>query len=295
MFMYTLFVDDSGSQDYKTAYTHKFVQDPPLFEGHEQFWRDNYFVLAGVQIHKENLASLNVHIDKIKRKYFGTHKVEIKSDWLRNPYNRQKHYVKPFHIRSKHLDAFGDEIVDFIEKERQRIKIIAVVFDKRFYGKTKRKTPDGNILGKTTQVLLERVHYSKTPHKIYFDQMISSLKLHKGRHGNILHVWKNSFGMKQFYVSNYENILEISFKNSSADNFLQIADLCAYNVYRQFVHYGREWQRPKCENILLYQYFDKIRCNFITLNGRVSGVGLVCIPNLPKHNWDILEGCEKRE
>lgn len=37
----------------------------------------------------------------------------------------------------------------------------------------------------------------------------------------------------------------VSFDNSANSNFLQLADIVAYNVWRQFVEYGDEWDNSK--------------------------------------------------
>jgi hypothetical protein len=30
---------------------------------------------------------------------------------------------------------------------------------------------------------------------------------------------------------------------SNENNLIQLADLCAYNIYRQFLNYGKEWEK----------------------------------------------------
>lgn len=78
----------------------------------------------------------------------------------------------------------------------------------------------------------------------------------------------------------------------------KIADICAYNIFRQFALYGREWMGRKKNNdglsaMSMYPYFDKIRCNFLfnPLNNQVRGVGLTCVPDFDKVNWNLLKGC----
>jgi len=48
--VYKTFVDDSGKKNFHTPYAIDFVENPPTFEGYEEFWRDNYFVLCGVRV-----------------------------------------------------------------------------------------------------------------------------------------------------------------------------------------------------------------------------------------------------
>lgn len=290
--MFSIYVDDSGSTEYINPYSKDFIKSPPPFQAYESFWRNNYFVLCGVRVANMYKKELNENINELKKTYFGTHKVEIKSDWLRNPKRREKHYSDIYKIDNAQLDEFGEQIFKLIAKERKYLQLATVVFDKRFYGDSKRNVPEGNILGKTTQVLLERIHYLGCNHNIIFDQMMSSLKLNVGKHERIINVWKNNSGMKKIHVKDYTYIKDISFKKSSSENFLQIADICAYTIYRQFVHHGRQWLQRKSKELETYCYFDKVRCNFISHKGKVSGVGLVCIPDVIKKDWNILDGCD---
>lgn len=72
--LYKVFVDDSGSREYKNPYAIEFVENPPPFEDYPQFWRDNYFVLCAVRIHHSNLGEINLKINNLKETYFKTKK-----------------------------------------------------------------------------------------------------------------------------------------------------------------------------------------------------------------------------
>lgn len=143
--MFKVFIDDSGGQNYTNPFAKEFIHNPPAFERYEDFWRDNYFVLAGVRVANMNIGDLNTTINEIKKKHFGSHKVEIKSDWIRNKKRRKKFYLDPYGITDADIDAFGQEILSFIEKERKYLQIIATVFDKRYYGDKKRSSPPKNV------------------------------------------------------------------------------------------------------------------------------------------------------
>ncbi len=297
--LYKFFIDDSGSKDYLTPYAREFINKPPLFNKYEKFWRDNYFVLCGVRISQEEIGIVNDEMNALKKKYFGTHKVEIKSDWLRNPHKRKKNYFDKFNISLEQLNKFGVELYELISKNKDRLKLSAVVFDKRFYGDKKRQSGEGNPLAKCSQILFERLQYLNTYHVVVFDQMEASLRVDKGNHGKILKVLKENEGMEKIFVTEYDKISDIKFAESSKENFLQIADICAYNIYRQFVHYGREWDGQKKDKsgksvMKKYKYFDKIRCNFIHIpqGKKVCGVGLMCLPDMNKCQWDLLDGCD---
>jgi hypothetical protein len=297
--LYKVFIDDSGKKEYKNPYSRDFIKNPPPLEKYEDFWRDNYFVLCGVRVKQDDLKIINSEINELKKEYFGTHKVEVKSDWLRNPHKRKKHYLTTFNISSEKLNEFGEQFIDLIGKYKGQLKLLAVVFDKRFYGDAKRQKSEGIPLLKTAQILFERLQYNTTGYNIVvFDQMESSLKLSKGQHDKILNVFQKNHGMEKIFVDKYDKITDIKFMESCNENFLQVADICAYNIFRQFVEFGREWAgQTKSKDgktvMSTYPYFDRIRCNFLyaSLNRQVRGVGLTCIPDIYKVNWDLLEGC----
>ncbi|MCX7928591.1 MAG: DUF3800 domain-containing protein [Patescibacteria group bacterium] len=296
--LYKVFIDDSGKKEYKNPYSKDFIAHPPPFEKYEEFWRDNYFVLCGVRIKQEDLKIINSEINQLKKEYFGTHRVEIKSDWLRNPHKRKRRYLIPFKISPERLNEFGEKFIDLIGLYKEQLKILAVVFDKRFYGDNKRQKAEGKPLLKTAQVLFERVQYSAGYNIVIFDQMESSLKLSKGDHDKILNVFQKNCGMEKIFVDKYDKIIDIKFMRSCDENFLQVADICAYNVFHQFVKFGRDWtgktkSKEGKATMNFYPYFDRIRCNFLYApsNMQVRGIGLTCIPDIDKINWDLLEGC----
>lgn len=243
--LYKVFIDESGQKEYVTRYSRDFITSPPNFEKYEDFWRNNYFVLAAVRVKQEDLGEVNSALNALKKEYFKTHKVEIKSDWLRNPYQRKKRYLDPFRISPENLNECGERFIDLIAHYKDKVKIISVVFDKRYYGDAKRSTPEGIPLLKTTQVLFERLQYAGNYQIVVFDQMESSLKLSVGQHKTILQVFQ---------------------ENAGKDGKSKMGT---------------------------YSYFDRIRCNFYfdPLAEQVRGYGFVCLPDLNKVNWNILEGC----
>lgn len=296
---YKVFVDDSGKKEYLTPYSRKFIENPPLFQEYPNFWRDNYFVLCGVRVKQKDLPVINEEINRLKKNFFGTYKVEVKSDWLRNPHQRKKHYLDVYKITPEKLNRFGNEYIDLIAKYKSKIKLIGVIFDKRYYGDVKRQRAEGHPLLKTVQCLFERLQYNTSGYNIViFDQMESSLKLNIGQHDKILKIFQKNMDMEKIYVDQYTKIADIKFMKSKDENFLQIADICGYNIFRQFVQFGREWtgkykDKSGRKKMNVYKYFDKIRCNFLyhPYNKQVRGIGLICIPDLDKINWNILDGC----
>lgn len=290
--LYKVFIDDSGSREYSTPYSRDFTINAPETEKYLDFWRKNYFVLTAVRVSESSLDVINQEINDLKFKTFQTNDVEIKSDWLRNPFQRKKHYLELFNITQESLNQFGEAIFDLIGRYRSKLKLISVVFDKRFFGDKRRQEIDADPLAKTAQVLFERLQYLGNYNVVIFDQMDSSLQVTRGDNGLVFKVYNESDCMKQIYVKSFTAISDVRPADSSKENFLQIADICGYPVYRQFVHYGRQWLDPNSK-MQLYPYFGKIRCNFIPKRGKVCGISLICIPDFQKNNWDLLKGCDE--
>lgn len=294
--LYKVFVDDSGSKDYKTPYTRDFVDNPPPLKGNEEFWRSNYFALCGVRVKQTEIGVIDGEISELKKNCFGTHKVEIKSTWMRIPDKRKKYYLDPYGIDAEALNKFGEDYIDLIARHADKMKLIGVVFDKRYYGDQKRNAGDGNPLLKTVQVLMEKVQYAGNINIITFDQFESSLSVDKGHHNRVMGIFRNNDGVETSFTDEYDNIADIEFKKSCDENFLQVADICAYNIHRQFVEFGREWcgenETDGKTTLSTYPYFERLRCNFhADIKGQVRGVGLTCIPTVKKVNWGFLNNC----
>jgi hypothetical protein len=216
---------------------------------------------------------------------------------LRNPLQRKKHYLAPFGISEFDLNKFVESIYAIVHNGVQDIKLIAVVFDKRFYKDETRCTVDASPLLKSAQILFERLHYTNQFHVVVFDQFDTDLKVRReGHHKKIVDIAHGKGKMRKAFVSKFDKIVDIKFIESRRENFIQLADLCAYNIYRQFVHYGRDWQgegQGTGQKMSGYGYFHRIRCNFLfhPRTRKVPGCGLVCVPDIGKCNWDLLDGC----
>lgn len=259
--LYKVFIDESGKKEYKNPYSKDFISNPPLLEKYEDFWRDNYFVLCGVRVKQKELVPVS------PGNSFSSCIVRFPVPGVRCPFPGAR---SPF----------------------------PVVFDKRFYGDAKRQKSEGIPLLKTAQILFERLQYAGNYHIVIFDQMESSLKLTIGHHDRILNVLQKNAGMEKIYVDQYDKITDIKFMESCGENFLQIADVCTYNIFRQFVEFGREWtgqSKSKDGKVVMsaYSYFDRIRCNFLynPFSKQVRGVGLTCVPDIDKVNWSLLDDC----
>jgi hypothetical protein len=82
----------------------------------------------------------------------------------------------------------------------------------------------------------------------------------------------------------------VRFMNSSHSDLIQVADLAAYNVHRQFRDFGTEWETSAGPGALLpmYPYFRRISGKFRKdSNGRVQGFGIVKFPLRKRVFWTI--------
>jgi hypothetical protein len=277
-----LFIDDSGSKEWVTPHTDDFVNNPPeRTEQNLNFWRGNYFVLAGVHVDSETLAKINSKINSIKIEYFGTKYVEIKSTWLRNPEKRKRNYLEKFNMTEKKLREFIDlEWYKILEDYKNSIKVQAVVLDKRYYKYREGKYP----LELTVVALFDRVE--KGDHKecsIVFDQMDDEIRSTQHTQGRVLRIHKKEVAIPSFQ-NKYSH--KISFEKSCNSNMLQIADTVAYNVYRQFLDFGHEWDNSKIDTLPEYSHFEKISDLFYkSSTGQIKGYGLVKVPDPNGRRW----------
>ena len=278
-----LFIDDSGSKHWETPYSAEFVDSPPARTSQNlNFWRGNYLVLAGLYIDSQVMKELNERIDKEKEKVFGTKYVEIHSADLRSPFKRRKKYIDKFDITEESLKYF---IEDFWYPlyDQYDLQLIAIVLDKRYYKNVRHegKSP----LDVAAEGLFESTElHPKRGCRIIFDQMDSQIKSSKREQGRILQIANTKISLDDGKYENKYHHTSIGFDNSARSNFLQMVDLVAYNVWRQFVEYGDEWDihAPQGEHRKLptYQYFERISKNFYHReDGKINGYGIVKLPD----------------
>jgi hypothetical protein len=130
-----------------------------------------------------------------------------------------------------------------------------------------------------TQALFDRIELG--PNKssfIIFDQMEDALKSEKREQGDILKVANHEIDLHAFF-DKYSHAF-IDFERSQNSNFLQVADTVAYNILRQFVDHGDEWDGSDTIN-KMYPYFKKIYGNFYRKEWRDNpkGIGVTKIPD----------------
>ena len=276
--MNLFFIDDSGSKQWNTPYARTFIDNPPArTKINREFWQTNYFVLAGIHINSQSMSFINKDINQKKLELFKDKNVEIKSNYLRNPFICKIKYLKQYSVKIEDLRRFIDDFwYQLLIKYQSDIQIQAVVLDKRYYNEQRHRRSPLDI---ATVTLLDRIE--KHPQKrcrIIFDQMESSIKSTKGDQGRILQIANKSIDLGSKQKGNYSH-LDIKFERSVTSNLLQLADTVAYNIWRQFVDFGPMDIATNLEFKEYYPYFNRIQDNFYKkANGDIHGYGLVTLP-----------------
>ena len=278
-----LFIDDSGSKEWDTPYSRDFVDNPPARTNQNRsFWQKNYFVLAGIHVNTDTMQTLNSLINIEKKRLFGTKEVELHSANLRNIHRIHKDYLDKFGITQDELRTFIHDFWYplFLNFDMQ---LIAIIVDKRYYKNPRHegKTP----LEIAVEALFDRTELH--PHsdcRIIFDQMEDQIRSTKRDQGKVLRIAGTKINLDDGKFEDKYHHTSVGFESSASSNFLQLADMVAYNVWRQFVDYGDEWDRHSKPNehhkLPTYPYFETISRKFYcSRDQRVNGFGIVKLPD----------------
>lgn len=256
--MYLFYIDESGEREYTSP--------------------SRYFVLSALGVPVQEWRSINSDMLTLKRTYFQDIGVEIKANWLRFGKERKKRYLDLFPITEAELAAFTNKAYDIILS--YNTLVIAAIIDKQ---QVQRKyvTPQSPS-SLAYRLLFERIENFLTKQEQYgiviFDK-ITELEVSKKGYENLLARQHQRYLEKGTEFVQISQIVEgLLFIPSHENNLLQLADLCAYNTYRQFVDYGDEWRRYGRFSER-YPYFARIESKFDrSANGNVNGYGLKLFP-----------------
>src|SRR4030095_16884974 len=79
---------------------------------------------------------------------------------------------------------------------------------------------------------------------------------------------------------------DIRFVNSAQSELIQVADVAAYNVFRQFKDHGEAWEQRDLGTLPTYAYFARLLKKFrADRNGRIQGYGVVKMPRRGRVPW----------
>ncbi len=251
--MYFFYIDDSGQIDYgKKA--------------------SKYFVYNALGIESSDWHNINQQVVELKLNTFKTPNaelLEVKSNWLRIPKEREERwYLKK--LNSGELKNFSQGLFDIILQNN--ITLIACVIDKnKMLEKYQQNAYEPNVYA--IELLLERISLfmnNNHPDKqavIVADKCSNEIeamlnKNHVIRRNHGGYTWKN-------LSSIIENLI---FVDSKYSNFIQLTDLCAYNIFHAF-----EYNKPG------YEFFRKILPKYYCINnglykGCILSYGIVYKP-----------------
>jgi hypothetical protein len=223
--MHALFIDDTGTKE---------KEDPSA----------DLFAYSGIIFDWDARNGVQKTVATTKRKYFKTENVELKSRWFRMPDLRKEKYLTPFGLNDEAFNNFSTELFGHIAA--MPIHCLGAVVSKTRMRQTYKKVVfDPSPVA--YELLLQRVANYLTQYKIatlgiVFDDMSGKnpngsewKKLLMRQHKRLktgkspmYRTWTTRSGMDYSRIPD-----EIAFDDSSVNTYLQLADLCAYNVMRQ--------------------------------------------------------------
>lgn len=229
--MYFFYFDESGNRDPRAKRV--------LPDGTEQTL-DHLYVLTAVSLYEfkwrrfdRMIANLKLelrdHLYKTKSLDFDLADCEVKSTWLRIAKQREKE--SPFlHAltdkdRQRLVDCFFGQVGDHF------MQIFAVVVDKR---KLHAHMDHEKLHKKAYELLLERIEHFMAEYHPKHQAVIVMDDTDKtiNRAVSMKHAFFQREGNR---LVDFKHIVEYPFfTDSKLSNGVQLADLCAYNVYRAF-------------------------------------------------------------
>lgn len=240
--MYLFYIDESGNRDPK-------------------FTEDRYvYVLTAVGLFSDRWKSFFEHLTRFKRKLakdvsartgisldaFPLEACEIKSNWIRQPKERAK---RPFlaHLTADELTELSDAY--FRQLDHHKMVVISVVIDKR---KLHDYMDGMKLHRKAWELLCERIeNYMIENHPKHKAMMITDDMSIQENHA--LAVKHAHLMLNQTTAGvNFRQLIEMPhFVRSEFSEGVQLADLCAYSVYR-----AMNTSDPQ------YSFFDRIKQYF---------------------------------
>jgi len=243
--MYLFYFDESGSRD-------------PDVGGNGAPDKDNLYVLLAIGIWEGNWRKLDravAHVklelaDYLRRDGKGAYELadcEVKSNWIRNVKEREK--KSPFLFNLDGADRERLVKTFFEQLENSRAIIFAVVIDKRYLHE---HMTYETLHKKAYELILERIeHFMVEFHPKHNALVIMD---DTSRYLNQAVAMKHAFFQRagnQNVI--FRHIIEYPFfTRSELSNGVQLADLCAYNVYRAFK--ARDFTYSYFEYLLPYFY-----------------------------------------
>lgn len=276
---FKLYLDDSGNKEYSPDGKY-----PP------ERGKTPYFVFAGLLLGQGEVSTLPRDLRALKTRRFGTPDIEIKANWLRIDYERKARYLDPYGLNEKQLREFVDDVYNLIASTN--LELVGCVVNKvevqQEYGENAWYAP-----AIAYECLLQRVQNAMVEKAgivhVTIDDMTgatpkgSQYRENLERHHRSLVV----HGSKLMRGFAFDRLGGQAFSDSSHDERLQLADLVAYAIYRQFVDHGADWEDTTKTALPVYEYLHKISQKFRNQDGRIQGFGIVKFPRKGRILWRV--------
>lgn len=279
-----VFLDDSGDKDYTRDNKYGPIGVGPT----------PYFVFGGLILSPTEANGVEQAMRTLKQSTFGTPEVEIKANWLKRPMERTKRYIDKYGVTESELTEFVDQVYELINEVS--CQLIACIVNK----------------AETKQLYGNKAHH---PASIAYDCLLQRIQQEMASCGGganmtidamtgatpagnpHLTLLNNQHKLLKKQGSNlqrgmaFDRIGGVKFGDSKLDERLQLADLVAYAVYRQFVDHGTDWENPGKQTLPVYEYLGRIASKFRQDNsGRIQGYGIIKFPTMSKRmKWTITE------
>ena len=277
-----LYIDDSGTREYSDTRAYGKLKG-----------KSRHFVYGSLLMKHRDASLFVTRLQELKKLVFGTADVEVKCNWLRIPDSRREKYIEKFGITDAALTGFTDDYYALIKQAP--LEFIAAVVDKLHmqerYG-TNAHYPHTVAYDVLLQRAVQAVGADDTI-AVTIDDISGATPKHNDykdllrKHHNRL---RQSGSPYQKKISFRALTDSPRFMNSKHSDLVQVADLAAYNVHRQFRDFGDEWEiaGPQERQLPTYPYFQRIIGKFRTGDdNRVQGYGIVKVPMLNRVRWSL--------
>lgn len=226
MSTHALYLDDSGTKDYASG---------------GQVYGDGisrHFVFGGLLATVDEAGRLASKLIVLKLRYFDDEDVEIKSNWLRRPKERERRYFAPYNVNSDTLDAFVEETYDILAGSEA--VLLASVVDKRdIQERFPSPLPPVQLAYDGALLLASLGRIGNDLISVAVDDMTGAAP-GEAPHKQLLierHDQLKRTGSGIYRSASYSSVgATLKFKNSAASHLIQLADLVAYNVYQEVTH-----------------------------------------------------------
>jgi len=274
-----LYIDDSGTKEYSP-------------DGRYDAGNTRYFVLEGVLTTIDTAREMGTVIRSVKELHFGVPDVEVKSNWLRIPKERKKHYLDRYGMSEENLRAFVEDYYSSLLS--LDFTLIACVVNKVHMAED--YSDPWYAPAVAYELMIQRAQREmegKGFFSVEVDNMTGATPKHRPYSENLVrqHDRMRRYGSDLQRGMAFDRLIgNLRFVDSARSDLVQVADIVAYNVFRQFTEYGDEWETTGLTKLPTYSYFHSLLQKFRRgPNNRIQGYGVVKMPLRQPVHWRLTE------